>query len=359
LVRELAVPLAALVQEVGGQRAPWLPGYRVKILDGNYLARTQHRLRELRGTRAAALPGMSVVVLDPQAGLAVDYFPCGNGHAQERALLPAVAATVQPGEVWIGDRNFCTPAFLAAIAERGGAFLIRQHRSTLTWEAVTAATAQGRTATGRVEEQQVRLTNVPGTPVVRRLRLVLDTPTRDGETEIVVLTNLPPEAATAVHLLDVYRRRWTIEGFFQEVTLHLASEIATLGYPPAALFAFAVALLTSNVLAVVKGALRAVHGADRIDQEVSGYYLAAEVASTYRGMLIALPPATWEPLRTLPVAALAAWWRRLAGQVRLAAFRKHPRGPKKPAPPRPPCGRHKHVATAKLIAQRKSQKRTP
>jgi hypothetical protein len=33
---------------------------------------------------AAALPGKSLVVLDPDLGLAVDIFPCEDGHAQER-----------------------------------------------------------------------------------------------------------------------------------------------------------------------------------------------------------------------------------------------------------------------------------
>ena len=47
---------------------------------------------------------------------------------------------------------------------------------------------------------------------------------------------------------------------FQQLEAHLHSEVNTLGYPAAALFAFCVALVAYNVLAVVKGALRGLHG---------------------------------------------------------------------------------------------------
>ena len=49
------------------------------------------------------------------------------------------------------------------------------------------------------------------------------------------------------------------------------SEINTLGYPKAALFGFCLALVAYNMLAVVMAALRSVHGAECIDQELSLY----------------------------------------------------------------------------------------
>jgi len=49
----------------GGARPDWLPGYRTRILDGNHLPGSEHRIKELRTMRAAALPGHALVVLDP------------------------------------------------------------------------------------------------------------------------------------------------------------------------------------------------------------------------------------------------------------------------------------------------------
>jgi len=49
--------------------------------------------------------------------------------------------------------------------------------------------------------------------------------------------NLPKDV-TAVECAELYRKRWSIETLFYEVTQTLQCEIKTLGYPSAALFAF-------------------------------------------------------------------------------------------------------------------------
>src|SRR5438270_3225805 len=136
LVRHTARTLHPVVTAMGGERAAWLPGYHVKILDGNHLAGTEHRLKELRTIGAGALPGKALVVLDPEAMLVCDVFPCEDGHAQERSLLGSVLETVRAGEVWIADRNFCTTDFLFGIARRDGCFVIRQHGATLFIESM-------------------------------------------------------------------------------------------------------------------------------------------------------------------------------------------------------------------------------
>ena len=53
----------------------------------------------------------------------------------------------------------------------------------------------------------------------------------------------------------MYRKRWTIETAFQELEATLDGEINTLGYPKAALFAFCVALVSYNLMSVIKAAL--------------------------------------------------------------------------------------------------------
>ncbi len=59
---------------MGDPRADPLPGYNVRILDGNHMRRTQRRLEVLHTVNAAPLPGHSLVVLDPQWKLVVDVF---------------------------------------------------------------------------------------------------------------------------------------------------------------------------------------------------------------------------------------------------------------------------------------------
>jgi len=352
LVRTAARRLAPVITAMPGGTTPLLPGYRAKILDGNHLPGSEHRIKELRTMRAAALPGHTLVVLDPELMLVVDAFPCEDGHAQERSLLGEVAETVRRDDLWIGDRNFCTTGFLFGIASRGGCFVIRQHASTLRYTPVGQRKPRGRTETGAVFEQTLRATNDDGeVRVLRRVTVVLDEPTRDGETELHLLTNLPTKAARAGVVADLYRRRWTIEAAFAEIEKVLNGEINALGYPQAALFSFCMALVAYDVMATVKGALRAAHGEAAVT-ELSGYHMADEIQMCHRGMLKAIPKDEWVVFHEASPAALGRILVEWARGVPLEQYTKSRRGPKKPPPKRRSGAKVKHVSTARVLAQR-------
>lgn len=354
LVRDSAAQLGPIIRQLGGTAPALLPGFRVRILDGNHLAGTEHRLKELRTMRAAALPGQALVVLDPELGLVVDLVPCEDGHTQERALLGEVLATVQPGDLWLGDRNFCTTGFLFGIAQRGGFFLIRQHASTLRWKLLGRRKRCGKTASGTIYEQAVELSN-PATGAtlrVRRITVALEKPTRNGETEIHILTNVPALAADGVTLSDLYLQRWTIETMFQTLTTVLRCEIKTLGYPQAALFAFSLAVVAYNAVALVQASLRAVHGPEVVQKQVSWYYVCTHIAKVHEGMMMAVPAPHWRIFRQMTDTEFAGVLRQLAINIDLAKFQKHPRGPKKPRPKKTSGAKITHVATARILAKR-------
>ena len=299
------------------------------------------------------MPGHALVVLDPQAMQVTDVFPCEDGHAQERSLLGSVLETIQPGQAWVADRNFCTTGFLFGIDRRRGTFVIRQHGATLFIESMGQRRPCGRGETGAVLEREMRLGDGDGgTMTVRRITVELDTPTRDGEAEVHIRSNLPAEAADALAIAELYRRRWGVEAAFGELATCLNGEINTLGYPKAALLAFCVALVSDNVMSVVQAALRSVHGEATVER-LSFYYLADEVAGTHRGMMIAIPEDEWAVFHGLTAVAFGLVLRDLAAQVRLSVYRKQVRGPKRPQPKRESGAKVKHVSTAKLLKQRK------
>lgn len=151
---------------------------------------------------------------------------------------------------------------------------------------------------------------------------------------------------------QVPRQSFTRQTAFFEITTTLSCEIQTLGYPKAALFAFCLALVAYNAVAVIKAALRRAHGKPKGNDEVSSYYLALELRRTYDGMMIAIPPPYWAVFREMSNAELAESLRELATSVTLSRYRKHPRGPKKKPPARTAYKNGSHVATARLIAQR-------
>jgi hypothetical protein len=353
LVSATAQRLAAVIAELRAELPSSVPGYRVKVLDGNHLAATERRLKVLRGQAAAPLPGQALVVYDPQWDLMTNIVPCEDGHAQERSLISAALESVQDGEVWIDDRNFCTTDFVFGIQSHKAYFIVRQHAGNLQWEELGGWTCCGRCATGEVDEQPVRLWADDGREIVcRRVKLRLDQPTRDGDTELYILTNLP-KSVKAVAVATAYRQRWTIEVGFQKLATVLESEIDTLAYPEAALFGFAVDVAAYNVLSVVQAALRSEFGRERVREEVSTDYIGEELSVVSEGMKIAIPCATWGRIAALSATEFARWLREVARHVDLGQYKKHPRGPKKKQekPRRDP--KKPHVATARELKSRK------
>ena len=254
-----------------------MPGYRVKFLDGNSIEATEHRLEVLRETNAGALPGKTLVVFDPRWGLAVDVFPCEDGHAQERSLLTAVAATIQARDVYVMDRNFCVLEFLFNFHKKSAFFVARQHGNT-PYKRLTGLKFVGNSATGKVFEQEVEITAPTGeTLQIRRVVVTLNKPTRNDDKNLILLTNLPKEEVDALKVAELYRARWGIETAFQKLESHLNSEINTLGYPKAALFSFCLALVAFNIYAVVMAVLQATHPDKVIKDVVSEYYIAQEI----------------------------------------------------------------------------------
>jgi hypothetical protein len=354
LVRYAAGQVIPVIEKLGGETLCALPGFRIKLLDGNCIEKSQHRIKELRSTASGPLPGKSLVVYDPQLRIPVDVFPCEDGHAQERSLLARVLQTVLSGDVWIADRNFCTVDFTCEIAS-SGAFIIREHRK-YPLKPVGEEIFIGEVETGTVYEQPVSVIDQNGKEhSFRRCRIKLKKQTRDGDSEIRVISNLQQEVADAIKIAELYRTRWTIETTFQELSQHLNSEINSLGYPRAALFGFCVALVTYMVLSVIKAALGSIHGTDTIKNDVSGYYLADEISGTYRGMMISIPGIEWSIFARMTTNQFVETLKMLASKVKLSAFKKHPRGPKKPAVERIMNKKSPHVSTAKILANRKKK----
>jgi IS4 transposase len=353
LVHDSAARAAPVVKALGASHPRWIPGYQIQVLDGNHLAATEHRLQALRGTWAAPLPGQALVVLDQQRMLITDVIPIEDGHAQERSMIAQVLQLVEADQLWIEDRTFCTMGLMFGMARRGAAFVVRQH-AQVQGELLGRAPRTGTTRSGPVYEQAMLVRDPASgeTMRVRRMTIKLTVPTRDGDTELHSLSNVPSGRASAAQLARVYGKRWSIETAFFEITTTLSCEMNTLGYPKAALFTFCLALLAYNAVALIKAALRSHHGRTKVKDEVSGSYLALEISRTYDGMMIAIPAPHWALFRDLSAPEFAGALRELASSVELAKYQKHPRGLKKKPPERTPYQNGHHVSTAKLLAQR-------
>lgn len=280
-------PVAAILQTPSS-----LPGWQVRILDGNHLPASEKRLAQLRGFRGAALPGHTVVVYDPDRALVCDIVACEDAYESERSAAAELIDSAQPNQAWIGDRHFCTGALLSGLQVRGAGFIVREHAKHPRLQACGAWSEAVPIETGRVREQSIVLAPTQEDPAPlpswRRIEITLDAPTESGDTPLALWSHLPPDIDAAT-VAQLYRKRWRIEGLFGRLESVMHSEIRTLGHPRAALLGFAVAVLAYNVLSLLKAVTEQAHWAAYPGLDVSTYHLSVEIASSYEGMMVILP----------------------------------------------------------------------
>jgi hypothetical protein len=348
VVRESGGRMRDLLTAAGVKEPFGWEGYRVTMLDGTDLAGTEHRLKPLRRIKAAGLPGRYVAAYDLATGLVTDAAASEDAYTSERQLVMALLLVAVADQLFVADRNFCTTEILFRIMDRGARFVIRQHGNNLRWHPLEEARYIGRVETGEVWEQAIEAEDTGGGERrrMRRIILRLDVPTEEGDTEIVLVSDLRGICATRICRL--YRDRWRIERHFALVKTVLHGEIEGLGRPRAAIFAMGLALVAANALAVVSQALRLTHG-DEEFEKLSGYYLADEVAGNYRAVDVLVAASEWASLGSEPAAEFWGWCHGVASRVRTRGLHKHPRGPKVPQPPRASGKDRHHYSTYRLL----------
>ena len=234
----------------------------------------------------------------------------------------------------------------------GAAFIVRQHE-TVGGTASGRRRKIGKTKTGTVYEQFFDLPEQDGVSVrVRRVVVKLTEPTRDGDSEIAILTNVPVEDADGIKIAEVYRTRWKIETMFQHLTETMNCEIKPLCYPKAALFCFANALLAYNALAVVKAAITHEHGRESTES-LSHYYLALEISEATDGLLIAVPEEEWVAFGEMSCERFTRELSKVAAEIDVKRYAKSVRGPKIAKPKKKHAKRVVHVSTKKILDQRR------
>jgi hypothetical protein len=350
LVRHTAVEARLLISKCKGQRKELLPGYRVRILDGNHLGKTHHRIEPLRNTAAGALPGQSLVLLDPKHMLIDEVVLMKDGHAQERTGLDRIKDLLEPSDLLIADRNFCTVGFMLSIIQSQAYFVLRQHKTIIARiESLGKSEFVGKTDTGEVYQEPilVRCAESGQSIKARRIAIHLNQATENGDKTIYVISNLPAKVK-ATNIACLYRTRWKLEHVFNELTTYLNCEMISLGYPQAALFGFSVAVCCYNLLAALQGVLRGVHGQEKIETEVSSYYLVQEVQRIYPGMMLYSDAKDWTQFQSLSIAELAKVLKTIAKSMDLSRYPKAPTRSRKPKKNLPKAA-GQHISTHRAL----------
>lgn len=349
IVAHVAELAESVIVRLGPAPAESIAGYAERIVDGMYMGgRCEHRIAPLRKTHSAGLSGMALAVFAPATGLVHQVVLQEDAYTQERGILGQLH--IGSGQVWLGDRNFCIRSFLFRIHRARSTFLIRWHASSCPYQQITALHPARGSRQGAMEHA-VWLQDPQSKEWLqaRRIVLPLPQPTRDGDLELVLLTDLP-DSVSADELCDRYRGRWQIETHFQRLTQQLHCEPPALNHPRAALFAFAMSVAAANALAMVCNALQAQQGRDAV-QELSYYEFVLCVAQTWIGMAIAVPDAQWDFIRRFTPGQLAQWLNEIAALVPMARFRRSRRAPKRPQPKRASGKNNKHISNKRALEE--------
>lgn len=347
VVRFSARQSATLLQDIGCGEWEVLPGYRCVVLDGNHLQKSEKRLEVLRGLCAAGLPGTAVARYDLQSQLFTHAYLIEDAHAHESSVLDRVLEDLTPGNLVLADRHFCIVYFLWKMEQLGAAFVIRQH-GRLKGELIGKRRKCGQSPSGMVSEQKLRIGDGEQSMIVRRITVELMEPTRDGETEIHLLSNVPAEDATAIRLAGLYHQRWEIENAFHILTMTLTCELKSLGQPRAALFLLCMAMLAYNTRQVLLGALFAEHDPEDVER-MSQFQVAKAIVGPMEGLLTAMPEQEWQAFVPQSLSGCAQFLLQVSRFVDVKSYRKSVRGPKKKPTSRKRCKAGTHVSTFKLL----------
>lgn len=327
---------------------PWqvLPGYQCFAVDGNHLPRTDKRLKALRDSPGAPLPGKVIARFNLQRQLFDRAYLLVDAHDQELMTCDRLVEDLKPRDLLIADRHYCIINFFEKIAAASGFFVIRHH-GRLKGELVGKRKRIGEIETGMVYEQKMRVRRSDDAMCVRRVTVELYQPTRDGDCEIHILSNLPLKV-DGLKIAEVYRFRWEEETAFHVLQMTLTCESSSLGHPHAALFLFSMAMLAYNLRQVIFASLYAEHSDELVD-EVSHFHMSIDVSRYTDGMLVCLEKDFWDEYVPTEINEFAELLRELSRGINLSDYRKNPRGTKKKKAKRSKNVQSKHVSTAKRL----------
>lgn len=355
LVGVPAAELGEILTKAGATKPDPIPGYHTFVIDGKRLDGTEHRLLETRRMKSAPLPGTVLAMLDTRVEMFVRLACDPDAYACERKVVLPLLEKLEKGALYLADRNFCDGPLIGHFVRGKSFFILRHHGRSPRWRKVAGSRLRkvGKDVRGGiVYEQEVEALLPDGSwHRLRRITVKLVEPTRDGDTELRLLTNLPP-SVSAVQIADTYAERWTIETCLGHVSQALNGEINTLAYPGAALLCFCLALVLFNLISALKTLLLRFSAAGD-KPELSYYYLALEIAEARLGMEITIDEAYWKRRAKLPLSEFLSWIKSIAKSANLQQYRKHHRGPKRPPPKRTSGKGRAHVSTHRILKKRK------
>jgi hypothetical protein len=234
-----------------------LDDWSVVTLDGKAVKHVAKRLKPLRRLRGGILGGRALVAQAMRSGLVLGLHADPDGEANDIRfvpdLVPVIRGQVARPILWVADRQFGFPEVLAGLASAADRFLVRYHGNVRFTPDADRAARSGTDADGRTYREDwgwLGGRQNPHRRYVRRIVLTL------GPGTLVLVTDLlDADRYAAADLLGVYRRRWGIEGVFQQITEVFGLARLIGGTPEATVFQLSFCLVLYNLTQALRSGL--------------------------------------------------------------------------------------------------------
>jgi len=240
VVGQLSDELASRMQTQMGEDYRW-HGHRVVKVDGTTVSMPDTPgLQKAFPQPESQKPGCGfpiarLVVLFSWATGAAIREVAGNLHESENNLFRAhYADWLEPGDVVLGDRYYCSYADLARLREQGVFVVYRlHHRRPADFRTGRKLGKDDRLVTWRRPEHWLpsfgisreEFKRLPETLTVRIIRTSQAPKGFRSRTVVAVTTLLDPVAYPAAEIRDLYRDRWTVELNLRSLKTHLGMDI--------------------------------------------------------------------------------------------------------------------------------------
>lgn len=216
----------------------WLGGRGVKIVDGTCLSMPDTPANQARWPQPTSqqpgcgFPMMKLVGLFSLSSGALLETATGNLHIHESLLFRRLWEKLQPGDVLLADRGFCSYAALASLQERGVDSVMRLHQMRrVDFRTGRALGREDRLVTWAKPAQRTEVWSaeefaaLPPTITLRMIRLQVAVPGFRTRTVVLVTTLLDPETYPAEKLRELYAERWQVELHFAQIKTLLAMDV--------------------------------------------------------------------------------------------------------------------------------------
>jgi hypothetical protein len=229
--------LAQRIQTLSTSQDRWY-GRDVKVVDGTSISmpdtpENQERYpQSSRQKPGCGFPIMNLVgVFSLATGVLIDLAK-GHRKVSEQALFRQLWDLFAPGEVALTDRKFCSFAEIHLMAQRDIDVVMRNHQCRIKGIELVKRLGKTDRLIRWIKTKvcpkwltQAQWEELPDTLLIREITCHVDVPGFRTKTITVVTTLLDATQFPTQAFTDLYRRRWMVELFFDDIKTTMGMDI--------------------------------------------------------------------------------------------------------------------------------------